>query len=520
MSEEYQLTLNDYISIAKRRWLHFMVPFLLAVMVSALVAKMLPPIYSSSGVILVESQQIPKNIVQSMVTGYVNERIQILKQRVMTRGNLTNIIRKFDLYKNSDANLSVSEKVSEIRENIELSLVSSGNKRSRSSSVIAFKLSFLHSSPAIASSVTNELITLFLKENLKSRTKRAEETTEFIFAEVEKLKTKLEDTEKKIAQFKLDNSDSLPENLGLNTQILERTENEIKSIDRSVEEIKQELRFLDIELSSEKQSAYGSVIDPERELNNLQIKYSELTASYTDHHPDVKAIKRKIEIIKNDLKNTGNSKVYHETVEPQGFNIERINLKINAQNKKIDSLTKQKQELEKKRQRYEQIILQTPHVKNALLSLTRDYENTIKKYKDMQAKEMEASLAETLEEEEKAEKFTLIEPPVTPETPIKPDRLKVFGMGIFVSFALAIGVVFLLEVSNLRIWGEDAITGILKQRPIISIPYIETVEEIERKKSITRKIILITFLIILILLSILHFYYMPIDMIVYKLIAR
>ena len=47
----------------------------------------------------------------------------------------------------------------------------------------------------------------------------------------------------------------------------------------------------------------------------------------------------------------------------------------------------------------------------------------------MKAKELQAELSKSLEEEQKGERFTLLEPPLFPDTPIKPNRRKLFMLG-------------------------------------------------------------------------------------------
>jgi len=87
MAIEYELTLNDYLSILKRRWVQMLVVFLLVLLAAIATAVLLPPTYQSTGTILVESQQIPPDLVKATVTGFADERIAVIKQRVMTRDN-------------------------------------------------------------------------------------------------------------------------------------------------------------------------------------------------------------------------------------------------------------------------------------------------------------------------------------------------------------------------------------------------------------------------------------------------
>jgi len=102
MQSDYQLSLRDYIGIVRRRGVLIISVFGGVFALAVAVAIMMPPVYQSTGTIMVESQQIPTDLVQATVTSYADERIETIKQRVMTRDNLfriaknTNFLRMLD----------------------------------------------------------------------------------------------------------------------------------------------------------------------------------------------------------------------------------------------------------------------------------------------------------------------------------------------------------------------------------------------------------------------------------------
>ena len=57
-----------YWELLKRRFFYFLIPFVLVAAIGAGVALVLPPTYLSEGKILVQSQQIPTELVRSTVT--------------------------------------------------------------------------------------------------------------------------------------------------------------------------------------------------------------------------------------------------------------------------------------------------------------------------------------------------------------------------------------------------------------------------------------------------------------------
>src|SRR3990170_5863840 len=79
--------LSDYAAILRRRMVHIAVPIAVIMLISVAAAFGLSPVYRSTATILVEQQEIPKELVRSTVMGYAAERIQTISKRVLTRAN-------------------------------------------------------------------------------------------------------------------------------------------------------------------------------------------------------------------------------------------------------------------------------------------------------------------------------------------------------------------------------------------------------------------------------------------------
>ena len=195
--------------------------------------------------------------------------------------------------------MSVSEKIDEMRNAIGVTLVSAAIK-GRGEVTIAFRLSFEHRQPEIATKVANELVTLFLNENIRQRTERANENTEFAKQEADKLEVALNAQDSRVAEFKEKHSDALPENRELLTNMLTRAESDLKEVDRDYKAAREELRFNELELFAAnsgvatKPGVAGAAADKPQDLGSLKAEYARLLTLYTEAHPDVRAVKRKI----------------------------------------------------------------------------------------------------------------------------------------------------------------------------------------------------------------------------------
>src|SRR2546423_3678930 len=128
MQEEGQSNLLRpiyYWELLKRRIFYFAIPFVLVASGGVGLALLWPPTYLSEGKILVQSQQIPTELVRPTVTNAAQERIQVIQQRTMTRDNLIAIADKFRLYPDKRPLMSVTELVELMRKNIKFAAVDS-----------------------------------------------------------------------------------------------------------------------------------------------------------------------------------------------------------------------------------------------------------------------------------------------------------------------------------------------------------------------------------------------------------
>lgn len=518
---EYELTIHDYIDIIRRRALIMIATFLVVIMAALIIAIVLPPVYQASGTILIESQQISKSIISSSVTGFANERIEVIKQRVMTRENLLRIIKKYNLFSTEKNSQVTSELINKLRKRIMIEMLSTsmggGNRRGQAS--IAFSISYEDRHPEMAHGVTNELVTLFLDENIKSRVELATETTQFLSQEAKRLKNDLEKIESLVAAYKQEHSTSLPENLSLKTAILQRTESALANLDRDYAATENELQRLNLQLSAAKMGM-DTVETPTSNLNQLKSQYRQAIINYKETHPTVRSLKRKIELLEEDIVSGNSASKPSNDALINSELVLQLETLITTAKERLESIDRQRKPMRKKIAEYEKQIIETPQVELGLSSLLRDHSSAKAKYEEIQAKQLNAQIAENLEGENKSERFTLIDPPLLPDKPIKPNRKTIFMLGLLFAFAAAGGVAFLLEMLNQRIRGKGALTAVLGYSPLVEIPYITTNDEILLRNTLFKRWALGAVIFLVVSLIVIHFTYMELDLLFNKIIFR
>ena len=117
------LDLRFCLSVLRRRLLVMLLAFAALAGGAFAVALLLPPVFQSQARIIVESQQIPADLVRSTVTGLADERLQVIEQRNTTRAVQLGLGERFKLFGDDRQGFTPTELVEKIRERIAIGLV-------------------------------------------------------------------------------------------------------------------------------------------------------------------------------------------------------------------------------------------------------------------------------------------------------------------------------------------------------------------------------------------------------------
>ena len=568
--EQTEKSLGDYLAILRRRKGSLLGALGAILLATIGVAFGLPAIYRSSATILIEQQEVPEELVRSTITSYADQRIQTISQRVMTTSNLMGVVNKYNLYSEVRKKQPMEVVLEKMRDDIQLETINADvvNPRTMQSTkaTIAFTLSYESKSPTLAQQVANELVSLYLNENLKSRTATAAETSTFLTEEAKKLSARVAELETKLADFKEKNVGKLPELSQINLELMNRTEDELRETERQIRSTEERRIYLESELAQmsphdELYTEEGKrILGPADRLKVLKTEYLSLSARYGDTHPDVVRMRKEIKALERETRPTdprgeielqlkklradlatarerytkehpdvkkltrsvsdleaelskAPAKVFTKKDDSDPDNPAYIQLQaqVKAADTELTTLRSKAQSLKDKIASFEEKLVQAPEVERVYKALTRDYENALAKYQEVTAKQMEAQMAQSLESERKGEKFTLIEPPLLPEEPAKPNRLAILFLGVVFSFAGGIGTAAVGESLDSTVRGRKGVFELLGAPPLATIPYIKTAEDLQRKR---KKLWLITSMVlsgIIAAITLVHLFIIPLD---------
>ena len=565
---------KDYLALlARRRW-HFLVPASLIMLLAVVAAFIWPPTFRSAATILIEEPDIPRDFVISTIGAAADQRVQVITRRVMTTQNLIEIINKYDLYPEARRTDPITEVVDTLREDVAMELISADIIDPRrglpTKATIAFQLSFDHANPRRAQQIANELVSLYLGENLRDRRERTAQTTDFLEQEAERLNRELADLEARLAVFKRQYSCSLPEQRAFNLRLLDRNELELfeverreqtlseqqislrarlSQVDRTDPRAERDPRFLppDLQLKqlrSERARLLGrygvdhpdvksaereiaaltaagaslSANDVRRELNALDAEIVEARKRMTEDHPEMKGLLRQRTQLEDELARARNRPTEEQEADNPAYITLAAQLETIAQ--EIASFAGQKEQLKARQSELEACIAAIPEVEREYTLLTRNYENTYLKHQEVKSKQLEAELAESVEAEKKGERFSLIEPPLAPTEPVRPNRPLILALGALLAGLFGGAAVFLAELFDNSIHSATELAQLTGMAPMVALPYIANRADKRRRWFIRVALLLGSAALIVAILWAVETYYQPLDVLYFRILNK
>jgi uncharacterized protein involved in exopolysaccharide biosynthesis len=574
MVEEQTKDLRDFIDAFRRRRTLVFIIFTVIFSIAVLVAFLWPPTYRSTATILIEEQGIPADMVRSTITTYAWQRIQTISQRVMTRANLLEIVDKYKLYEGRRARETNEEIVGRMRQDIKLEPISADVVDPRSgrptAATIAFTLSFDADNSAVTQKVASELTTLYLNENIKSRTEKVAETYDFLTIEAERLNQQMIVLETQLATFKEKNINRLPDLKDFNMQQMSRAETELRDLQNEIRSLEERKVYIESQLSQVQPSgpAYSAdgqpVLNTAARLKSLKTEYAMASVKYSPEHPDVIRLKREIEGL--ELK-TGSvsgrqeqakklsqlrgelaaSREKYSNEHPDVISLNRqieameagfrdspelpetsvaaekpdnpvyISLKTQLEGIEVGMRTAaaKREQLKAKMADYEKRIIQTPQVEREIFNITREYSNTRDKYRDIKSKQMEAQVGKEMEKERKGERFSLIDPPQLPEEPIQPNRPAIIFLGLIFSLGSCLGYVVVAETMGNTV-RRRTLAADLGTTLLSVIPYKENGEDVARRIKTKNLVVTAAAVSLVVVVILAHFLWTPLDVLWFK----
>ncbi len=439
----------------------------------------LPKTYRATATLLMDVP-VPKDALQATFTELAGERVRAVAQKAMTTANVLDLIEAADLYPAARGKLGQDELAAQFRRDAEVRLLKSelAAPGAADGGAAAFTLSFAYSNPQQAQAVAQRLAGLFIEQNDRERTQRANRAADFLTTEAAKLAQDIAAVDTQIAGYKQHHKDNLPDQLPNTLAALDRKQGELRDTEQQARLFQERLSFLEVELAKTRRTdpapdpeRTGAPLSREDTLRALQERYARLAARYTPNHPDVLNAKRQLEALDPGGTAAARAAPLEAPLSPAYLAVEAqrhtSQLELDAAQRKALSL---KAELEELRAR----LLAAPEVEKGYQELVRERDHRLHKYNQVKEKLLDARLVNALEHEQHGQTLTVVEPPLLPSRPDLALQKKAALAGLALALGAGLGAAVLADWLDPRVRGGAALTRVAGLTPLAVIPYFES----------------------------------------------
>lgn len=570
--------LYEYLALLRRRRTMILSVALSLLVASAALAFLLPAAYRSTATILIEEQEVPSDLVRSAIATYADQRIETIKQQVLSRATLWRIIEQYGLYNDLRKWNATEEVLSRFLKDIQIEVMNvkviDRRTQNPTQATIAFTLAYEGQSAELAQKVANELTSLFLAENLKTRERHAQETTAFLKREAENLSRHIQDLEGKLAGVKHRADGALPELVQLNMQLLNGIQREVMDSDRDIRSLKERKTYLEGELATLKPhtpliNASGDrMLDTSERLKALRAQYASASAYLEPEHPDIIKMKQELsslekevgplngreELSKRLMAERASLAALRErmgelhpdvlraqdvvasldrefqaatariqkppTVKPENPAYINIQSQLASTTASLQSLEAARVDLKRRMDEYARRVEMTPTIEPEYMDLVRDRENSVRKYQEITSRLMEAQVSAELEVQRKGERFSLINPPELPDKPDRPNRWAILLIGAVLAVGGGVGAGVVADNVDRTIHTSDQLARAMRSIPLAVIPYLPSEEEVANLGRRRTAVGLASLAVVLVGAVVLHLTWMPLDVLWYTLLRK
>lgn len=471
-------TIKELVEIARRRQWCIIIPTACGLITAGVASWLIPPQYSSTATILIEAQEVPREYVKANISSYADQRIQAINQQIMGAPRLIELIRRFDLYNELKGKVPMETIIEKMRKNIKLTPISAEVVDPRSGSpaqaTIAFSISYLGAKPAAVQQVTNELAALYLSENVKGRDKQSAVTYRFLQDEMRAIQENLASIDRRIASFKQQNLDSLPEHAQVNVQSYEEADRQVRLLSDQLRGALEKEETMRSELV-----AVPAILDSndKESLRQLKLRLNELKAHFSDEYPDVKKTKMEIEQMEEEMHNRARSES-----RPDNPAYVTLTSQLAGVRADVASLKRQIAQMASKRDSYQRRIHASPRVEQGYKAILVERENLQQKHDDLAKKALEANVAHGMEKEQLGERLTLVDPARLPQKPASPNVPAIVLVGFVIGLGSGVGLAAIKESGDDTVRSAEDLSELTGHPVLATIPDIVTAAEKSKKK--------------------------------------
>jgi polysaccharide chain length determinant protein (PEP-CTERM system associated) len=497
--------LQDVMALLVRRKWWIIYPFLALSSAALLLTYMLPRLYESRALVLIQSRDVPNDFVKDLLAASAAQRLNTIQQTVLSRTNLLEILTEFRDSLPEYNSMNIDEQIANLRDRIGLAFNTAGGG-GEGPTTVSFTIAYSNRSPQVAQKITEKVTSVFIKQDSQARESKIGGSVSFLKDSLEKVSAQLEVSEEKKRNLKAAHRNEMPENLMTNLTMLGTLSEQRKGLQEQIDRLDRDKAQMERDLSTTEktlQRPKPAVVGPPRNplLDEYVAAQNELKAlvgrGQTPSHPDMKLATNKLSNIKSQLTSEElasldrkNEKSLVEQSSDETIpNPAYVNLVKQLENLEFELKIRRNnlKNADTQIERYTKFIQDAPQSEQQITDVLRENINLTKQYDDLKGKLDVAQLSEDLETRQQGAQFKIQDPANLPLVPTKPAKPAIAAAGIAFSLLFGIALAIIVDVANQKMWTLSDVESLLGTTVLVEIPEIVTLADLSagrRKKQI------------------------------------
>ncbi|MDY6786694.1 MAG: polysaccharide biosynthesis tyrosine autokinase [candidate division WOR-3 bacterium] len=450
--------------------------FIIIFIFVAVVTKLQTPIYQASSTVLIQQTSYDAQIITisnfTPRNTIINNHIEMLKSRSL----LERVVEEIESDKTPDslnmkrADISRGAKMSRIRANMSIVPVKDTD---------ILTVSYRSQYPFDAYYITGVIARQYYQLNLSMTRGELSEVRMFLEQQTQKVEEELRQTEEKLMQYKEETGIiALSEETGALVNTISKFQEQYQAARIEVNTLEKRLSVLNSNLNEAQKALAEGIVNTSSPLTSKLIesvamleadKAQYIAQGYETSHPKIVEIDKKIENLKNQLKEESKKFIVSEGGNYAGLFSQEMISKIIDLRTEVETKKELLSTLGQVINSYEKKLDNIPVKELDLARLERDKRVSEELYLLLKNQYEEYRIAEA----GKLGSVRIIDEPVMSRTPILPKTKRNLVLGFFLALIVAGAVVFLKEYFDDSIKKIEDLEKIAKVKVIQSIPRIK-----------------------------------------------
>ncbi|PYR55622.1 MAG: hypothetical protein DMF85_19105 [Acidobacteria bacterium] len=458
MMEERSFHPLDYMSVVHRRRWWFIGPLLFCILAGLITVKVWPKKYVSQAGIAIASPTLSGDFLRGVQSMDPNERQRAVSQLLLSPTVLERVVREEKI----NTSKPVSEVAAWLRANVTENIVVPNPigiaRPDLTRGIDLFYMGYTDREPERAQRITNRLASVFVEENSKLQTERAENTSEILAQQLARSEDRLKQLEDQLRAKKQAYMGRLPDQIPANVQMVNGARSQLESISTQLRSEQDHLLLVENQLTQMRegtgleamtQTGAAAVNAAQTHIDNLQAELAKDRAlGFLDKHPEVIRLQQEIKQARADL-----AAVHQQTPSAREELLKADPLyrqklqERDAAKLHIKELQHGSSNAQAQIGQYQTRVDAAPMVEQELVALEREYAMEKTRYTDLNSSFQKAKGAEDVARKQAGERFSVLYPASLPDKPIEPQPLKIMALalvaGLLLGAAGAVGREFL-----------------------------------------------------------------------------